>query len=178
MAMQNFQTFSGLLLLNLVFCCVKIAGISAIRWLLLKFPTYILSGYYSGEEKAGLAFLLWWLRSIMLFLRHPFLQLAMMPICAMMWKALMPLAERTWRVALTTAQILMMLVVAMVLCLAFRYVYQVQDSTSLQPALPFVALVILDIALFWRSGERATGYSVCLTRSQRNRSVFFRCHGP
>ena len=42
MAMLDFQTFSGLLLLNLAFCCVKIAGILAIRWLLLKFPVYIL----------------------------------------------------------------------------------------------------------------------------------------
>ena len=42
MAMLNFQTFSGLLLLNLVFCYVKIAGILTIRWLLLKFPVYIL----------------------------------------------------------------------------------------------------------------------------------------
>ena len=41
MAMLNFQTFGGFLLLNLVFCCVKIAGILAIRWLLLKFPVYI-----------------------------------------------------------------------------------------------------------------------------------------
>ena len=31
MAMLNFQTFSGRLLLNQVFCCVKIAGILAIR---------------------------------------------------------------------------------------------------------------------------------------------------
>ncbi|CAE7380155.1 ANK2 [Symbiodinium sp. CCMP2592] len=34
MAMLNFHKFSGLLLLNLVFCCVKIAGILAVRWLL------------------------------------------------------------------------------------------------------------------------------------------------
>ncbi|CAE7207671.1 NSUN2 [Symbiodinium sp. CCMP2456] len=42
MAMLNFQKLSGLLLLNLVFCCMKIAGISAIRWLLLKFRLYTL----------------------------------------------------------------------------------------------------------------------------------------
>ncbi|CAE6943400.1 unnamed protein product [Symbiodinium sp. CCMP2456] len=123
-------------------------------WLIDYIPWW--AAGYCPEEKAGFAFLLWWLRGLMLFLYHPLLQLAMMRICTMMWKALLPLAERTWRVALTAVQILIMIIVALAVWLAFRYVYQVTDSTSLLPGLPFVALVILDIALFWRSGERAT----------------------
>ncbi|CAE7230670.1 unnamed protein product, partial [Symbiodinium microadriaticum] len=42
LAMLNFQKFSGLLLLNLVFCCVKITGIVAIRWWLLNSGWYVL----------------------------------------------------------------------------------------------------------------------------------------
>ncbi|CAE7250797.1 unnamed protein product [Symbiodinium sp. CCMP2456] len=108
---------------------------------------------YSGE-KTGIAFFLWWLRGMMLWGYHALLQLAMMRICTMMWKALLPLADRIWRVVLTTVQTVVMLVIALVLWLAFRVVYQVTDSTSLLPSVPFCALVILDIALFWRSGEQ------------------------
>ncbi|CAE7815206.1 unnamed protein product [Symbiodinium sp. CCMP2592] len=113
------------------------------------------AAYVSGS-KAGVTGFLWWLRGMMLFLYHPLLQLAMMRICTMMWKVLLPLADRTWRTVLTTLQILIMIVIAMVLWLAFRYVYQATDSTSLLPAVPFVALAILDIALFWQSRNRPT----------------------
>jgi len=123
-------------------------------WLIDYIPWW--AAAYNSGAKAGVAFFLWWLRSMMLFLYHALLQLAMMRICTMMWKALLPLADRTRRIVLTTLQILMMLITALVLWLAFRYVYQATASTSLLPAVPFVALVILDIALFWRSGERAT----------------------
>mmetsp|Transcript_36160 Transcript_36160/g.84661 ORF Transcript_36160/g.84661 Transcript_36160/m.84661 type:complete len:582 (+) Transcript_36160:36-1781(+) len=121
-------------------------------WLIDYIPWWVAAG--DSGEKTGIAFFVWWLRGMMLFLFHAFLQLAMMRICTMMWKALLPLADRVWRVVLTTVQIVMMLIIAMVLWLAFRVVYQVTDSTSLLPAVPFFALVILDIALFWRSGEQ------------------------
>ncbi|CAE7215838.1 unnamed protein product [Symbiodinium natans] len=121
-------------------------------WLIDYIPWWA-EGYSSGEM-AGMDLFLWLLRGMMLWAYHPLLQLAMMRICSMMWKAFLPLAERTWRVVLTTVQVFMMLIIAMVLFMAFRYVYQVTESTSLLPAVPFVALAILDIALFWRCGEQ------------------------
>ncbi|CAE7850048.1 unnamed protein product [Symbiodinium microadriaticum] len=121
-------------------------------WLIDYIPWWWAAG--DSGEKTGIAFFLWFLRGLMLYLYHALLQLAMMRICTMMWKALLPLADRIWRVVLTTVQIVIMLVIAMFFWLAFRIVYQVTDSTSLLPSVPFFAVVILDITLFWRSGEQ------------------------